>query len=159
MHELLFVHCINGGFSMRINIAMYLKDVRNIDAMFEAFDLKETELDSEVIEETLADWEQFISVLRDRGVHDLADEVYEKIEEIEDRLAIYEQEQIKAEEQAVVDDASDRLTQSAVDNLLAHAIKTKKQQADIGLEHKAEFRLRNRDKDFPKRLNRLIDKA
>lgn len=144
---------------MHRNIAIYLQDLRNIEAMFDAFDLKKVALDTDAVEDTLADWEQFIDVLRESGEAKLADTVYEKLEEIEERLAHYELEQIKAEEQAVVDDASERLSQSAVDNLLSHTMKMKQQAPDIAAVHKANFRLRNRNKDFLQRLKRLLDES
>ena len=141
--------------SMYRNIEDYLNDVRKIEAMFAAQDMKEIEFDSDAIEDILCEWEQFIGILRDEGDTALANQVYEKIEEIEERLREYEKEQIKAEEQAIIDEAGNRLSQSAMENLIAKQIKMKNQAADIGREHQAEFRLRNRERDFPERLKRL----
>ena len=137
------------------NIEDYLSDVREIEAMFTAHNMKESNFDSDVIEDILCEWQQFIDILRDEGETALANRVYEKIEEIEERLRDYEQEQIKQEEKAVIEEASNRLSRSAMENLIAKPIEMKNQPPDIGREHQAEFRLRNRAKDFPERLKRL----
>lgn len=137
------------------DISRYLEDVRKIETLLEAYDSGEIELDTDEIEDILIEWEQLRVKLRDRGENELANRVYEKVEDIQERLHEIEKEQIQSEEDAVIDEAGNRLSQSAMENLIAHMIKMKNRTPDIGREHKAEFRLRKRDKDFSERLKRL----
>lgn len=136
------------------DLARYLNDVREIEAMFEAVDLRRAEPDTDTIEEMLSDWDGLISNLRDAGEHELANQVNEKIDEIEEQIRAYEQEQIRREEDQAVEESCNRLSRSTVENLISKPVKVKPQE-DIGREHQAVFRLRDRKRDYVERLKRL----
>ena len=102
---------------MYYDIVRYLEDVQKIEALLEAYDLKETEIDTDSIEELLIAWEQLRYKLRDRGEATLAKRVYDKCEAIQERLYNIEKEQIRAEEEAIIDEAGNRLSQSAMEKL------------------------------------------
>ncbi len=131
------------------HIAAYYRNLHSIEEMFEAYERnpRTPDFDMEQIEEILLEWEQFIYALRDVDLPEyasLADEVFEQIETFQERLAEIDETSVTVEEDAIIEDANQRLGQDAICNYLDHQLKAKYTVHNSIDEHNARQRLRDK---------------
>lgn len=131
------------------HIAAYHRNLHSIEAMFEAYERnpRTPDFDMEQIEEILLEWEQFIHALRDVDLPeytDLADEIFEQIEAFQEKLAEIDEKSVTVEEEALIEDANQRLGQDAICNYLDHQLKAKYTVHNSIDEHSARQRLREK---------------
>lgn len=144
---------------MPYHMQAYEKDLSAIESMFEDYRRHSKELDTDTIEEILITWQQFIEALCEDDDSELADEIYEQLDDIQCRLDDYDNERCQQEDVEIIQQAGQRLGQSAEANLLSHKLRAKYQPVDIGREHQAHFRLERKTRKDADRRQRLIDKS
>ncbi|MCA9913118.1 MAG: hypothetical protein KC496_07205 [Anaerolineae bacterium] len=131
------------------HIAAYYRNLHSIEEMFDAYERnpRTSEFDAEQIEEILLEWEQLITALRDVDMQeyiDLADEIFEQIEGLQEMLAEIDEKSTVVEEDALIEDANQRLEQDAICNYLDHQLKAKYTVHNSIDEHSARQRLRDK---------------
>ena len=114
---------------------IYHTELRQLEEAFAKFERYGTVIDIDVdeVEETLEDWQELIAELRTDGESEswkMAQEIEAKFEYFESQLEIYIAERITYEEESAITQASNRLTQSRIENY-SHHLKLASEDHDI----------------------------